>query len=165
MTIHQKQNDDHLNKVIKFKCHVTILRGRQLAPKDRILGIIKATSDPYVEVWANGKLHGKTPVKQFTLNPVWDRQNEYTIDMEEGYYLPPPKLEFKIWDEDTGRDPDAMGTVTMIAPARNDDTTEWYQIPKHSATNAKGELQVRIQTQRIRKTKKNGGKASKSPVG
>ena len=137
-------------KVIKFKCKVTIKAGKGLTPKDQILMGLIGRSDPYVEVWANGKLQGKTPVKKYTLDPVWETDNTFEIQMEEAYHLPPPKLELKIWDEDIGQDPDAMGTVTLIVPARTEETTEWYPVPPHSAKNAKGELQITLKTERER---------------
>jgi hypothetical protein len=146
-----------ISKIIKFSCEVTILAGRKLAPKDRILGIGRS-SDPFVEIWADDELYGTTPVKKMTLDPTWDSDNRFIIQMEEAYHLPPPKLELKIFDEDFGQDPDAMGAVAMIVPARNDDTTEWYTVPPNSAKNAKGELQVRIQTSRCRESKGSSGR-------
>ena len=143
--------------MVAIKVRLTILQGRGLAPKDRNLLGKHTTSDPYVEIWVDGDKKGVTKTVGKTLDPVWNNEMfELIIDGENT-----PDILLKIWDEDRNSDPDAMGTVTLKIPCEKIDTTEWYEIPKDSARNAKGDVQVRVQTL-VSKPRKKKNKAKSS---
>jgi hypothetical protein len=55
----------------------------------------------------------------------------------------------KIWDEDFMSEPDAMGTLTIEIPTKKGDTTDWYDVPKNSAKEASGQIQVRLETSMV----------------
>ena len=147
--------------VDKIHVEMEILAGDDLVAKDRNLMGRKTTSDPYVEVYPmnnpkpifkNGKSLqdykiGKTETQKKTLNPKWTK-NKFVFDI-----IHPWRVTLKIYDEDLLSDPDLMGIVTIPIPVppnptttQLNDTTNWYNIPKDSAKNAKGRLQVRFVT-------------------
>ena len=119
---------------------LTVIQGSGLVAKDRNIFGKKKSSDPYVEVWMNGRKIGTTETIKKTLDPVWHTGNHYD-DIEEG------KLELKIFDEDKLSAPDAMGTVTLdlgpkyYFPQPN---TSWYDVPPDSAKHATGKLQLML---------------------
>ncbi|CAM9170197.1 unnamed protein product, partial [Discosporangium mesarthrocarpum] len=47
---------------------VHVVRGAGLRPMDHLIG---ASSDPFCEVWWNGTVVGRTPVRKRTLHPEW----------------------------------------------------------------------------------------------
>jgi tellurium resistance protein TerZ len=140
------------NMAEKVCIEVTILQGSDLVAKDRDLFGRKTTSDPYVEIWAGSSqrpltLAGRTKTMPKTLNPTWDNKKRFHIVLVDVRSC--PFLTLKIFDQDKLSAPDSMGTIT-IPITKNGDTTEWYEIPPDSAKNAKGKLQVRLQTNIIK---------------
>jgi Ca2+-dependent lipid-binding protein len=102
-----------------------------------------------VEVWADNEMVGKSSTVKKTLDPIWEKENTFTLRLEGDA----PKVALKIWDEDCLSDPDAMGTVIITIPTKAGDTTDWYVVPKKSAKNASGQIQVRLQTTRLKQKK------------
>ena len=157
--------------VDKIHVEMYILAGDDLVAKDRNLLGRKTTSDPYVEVYllnnpkpifqngqsiTNYKI-GKTSTVYKSLNPQWPSpNNRFVFEI-----VHPWRVTLKIYDEDLLSDPDLMGIVTIPIPGPSsgnaassallapNDTTNWYNIPKDSAKNAKGKLQVRFVTRLI----------------
>jgi Ca2+-dependent lipid-binding protein len=136
-------------KKVKIKVELTILQGKGLVAKDRNMLGRNTSSDPYVEVWADNEMVGKSSTVCKTLNPVWEKENTFTLRLEGDA----PKVALKIFDEDFMSDPDAMGTVIITIPTKSGDTTDWYEVPKKSAKNATGQIQVRLQTTRLKPKK------------
>ena len=162
--------------VDKIHVEMYVLAGNDLVAKDRNLLGRKTTSDPYVEVYllnnpkpifqngqsiTNYKI-GKTSTVYKSLNPQWPSpQNKFVFEI-----VHPWRVTLKVYDEDLLSDPDLMGIVTIPIPVpttstaggggggsnsalQPNDTTNWYNIPKDSAKNAKGKLQVRFVTRLI----------------
>mmetsp|Transcript_126207 Transcript_126207/g.188321 ORF Transcript_126207/g.188321 Transcript_126207/m.188321 type:complete len:195 (+) Transcript_126207:179-763(+) len=135
----------------KGTVRVTILQGSGLVAKDRNLLGRKTSSDPYVECFSTynkigdpktyGRLVGKTETKYKTLEPVYN----HTFSDIDFAYCHSAVIQLRVYDEDKMSEPDAMGTVKIpISMANDSDTTKWYEIPKDSAKNASGKLQVRL---------------------
>ena len=134
---------------------MTVIAGNDLVAKDRNLLGRKTTSDPYVEVYLEDSiiLHGKTKTIYKNLNPEWNTKFKFWIS-------DPWKVTLKIYDEDKMSSPDLMGVVTVnVKPVDGGDQTAWYEVPKDSAKNAKGKLQLRFKTKLLqpkRMVMKNG---------
>ena len=96
---------------------------------------------------------GKTQTIYKNLNPTWNKTFNFEVSE-------PWKVTLKIYDEDLLSDPDSMGVVTLTVPAVDGgDSKTWFDIPKDSAKNAKGKLQIRFCTKLLipkRLTTKNG---------
>ena len=140
----------------KLSVRVTLIQGTGLVAKDRNLLGKKTSSDPYVECFSTyqkpdnsgrlktfGKKIGQTEVIKKTLEPKYN----HTFDPIEFAYASNPNIQLRIFDYDKLSDPDSMGVVNI--PLHNlqgssGDTTHWYDVPKDSAKNASGKLQVRI---------------------
>jgi Ca2+-dependent lipid-binding protein len=130
---------------------VTVLQGTGLVAKDRNLLGRKTSSDPYVECISTfqrlgdknvfGNQVGRTATLPKTLEPVFN----HTFADFDFAYCESPVIQLRIFDEDKFSEPDAMGTVKIpISMSTDSDTTQWYTVPKDSAKNASGKLQVRI---------------------
>ena len=130
------------NNETSTKVKLTILAGRDLVAKDKDIFGHKTTSDPYVEVWDEHKRFGKTPVFQKTLNPVWEKDNTFETELEGEN----PQVTLKINDWNRIGGPDAMGTIVLEIPTKTVDITDWFAVPKDSAKDASGEIQIRLQT-------------------
>jgi Ca2+-dependent lipid-binding protein len=144
-------------KKIIIKLKLTVLQGTGLVAKDRNALGQKTTSDPYVEVWTDSEMIAKTCTIWKTLDPAWNETFMLKLSGDA------PKVTLKIWDEDRRSDPDAMGIVTIEIPTKKGDTTEWYDVPKNSAQNASGQLQVRLETVRLKKKKGTPKSDKKKP--
>lgn len=145
-------------KKTKIKIDLTVLAGRDLVAKDKNLMGKNTSSDPYIEVWADNDLVGKTPVVSKSLNPVWEKDNTFLMKLEGEN----PKVTLKIYDQDLIGDPDAMGTIVLKIPKKTGDNTDWYKVPANSAKNASGEIKIRLQTTKLKKKKDAGKKKAKS---
>jgi len=87
---------------------LNILRGVDLVAMDTNL-ISANSSDPYCEVYVNGKKIGWTPTQYATLNPVWGGpMSTFRIIGGGG-----TKIEIKLFDFDELSADDPMGTVTF----------------------------------------------------
>eukprot|EP00536_Pseudo-nitzschia_multiseries_P014715 jgi/Psemu1/69202/estExt_Genemark1.C_7590004 len=166
----QKQREAPIEKMVFV---ADILQGKNLVAMDR-KGLFgkKTSSDPYIKVIleclpppakepvpARSKHYstvqkinlGKTAVVKKSLDPTWN----HAIKQAVGYSRVSERLRlhFQIFDEDKfSMSDDAMGTV-VLPPLewRNLDTGPvWYEVPKNSAKNASGSLQIRLRTQLVR---------------
>lgn len=145
------QKVKHEDPIQSMTLQVSVIQGEDLVAKDRNFLGKKTTSDPYVEVYVGtGKISsysliGKTKTVYKNLNPRWDQ----TISSQISYIAHGgSNLMFRIFDEDKLSDPDNMGIVAI--PLVWKDVTgspQWYDIPKNSAKNAKGRIQVKVETQ------------------
>jgi len=170
------------NGVEGMELKVTIMKGEGLAAKDRNLMGQRTTSDPYCVVFletstpgaragskpkVSQKQIGKTKTVMKNLSPTWDETWKMTLPcsvLQDPKN--PPTLICKLYDYDKGTDDDEMGTVKIplsIDPPKNQNTKEWYEIPKKSANNAKGKLQVGIKTVLQRSTEIKRGNAFPVP--
>ncbi|KAG7369232.1 C2 domain containing protein [Nitzschia inconspicua] len=128
---------------------ITIIQGSDLVAKDRNLFGKKTTSDPYVQILAgSGRSYvrlGQTKTIYKNLSPQWNE----TITAQVKYiHHARSELRFQIYDEDKLSDPDNMGVVTLpLIWETTNGTPQWYEIPKNSAKNAQGKIQLQIQSQ------------------
>lgn len=151
---------------------VELIRGEDLAAKDRNMFGKLTSSDPYViaSVLCEGQeeiLIGQTKHLKATLNPKWNvavskefapgtlKRDNYT-------------LQLKLMDYDLFGDDDCMGIVKIPMKLENvSKAATWYDVPKDSATNAKGRIQVAIEAKAQLDAKKSlisQGKRSTSQI-
>ena len=125
------------------KIQLEILKGEDLAAKDRNALIQLTTSDPFVEIWAYDHIYGYTATIMKSLNPEW-RNEVFNLRLTGDYAH---DIFLKIWDEDINHNAELMGVVNLkVRPETIDTGPVWYEIPKDSARNAKGRLQVKLKT-------------------
>ena len=71
---------------------------------------ISSSSDPYVEiVFPDGKKRSTKTIEK-TLNPIWNYQDKYRIDLLKEDYKP---IHFIVKDQDTGAIDDTLGEVKV----------------------------------------------------
>mmetsp|Transcript_15070 Transcript_15070/g.32920 ORF Transcript_15070/g.32920 Transcript_15070/m.32920 type:complete len:759 (-) Transcript_15070:31-2307(-) len=134
-------HDDDTQDQPTAKVILTVIRGEDLAPKDRDFFGRHTTSDPYVELWSHHEKIASTEPKFKDLNPVWNE----SFALEFPATAHKEVITLKIWDQDVLSDPDAMGVLKVPIDCRTAmDATEWMDIPPDSAKNAKGRLQVKV---------------------
>lgn len=86
-----------------FKLLITVHSAENLPIADY------TTSDPYIVAYVGDRLIGKTKViKRNHLNPKWNETLPHVNLLHTNH-----ELEFKIFDEDVGKDDDLMGTVKL----------------------------------------------------
>jgi Ca2+-dependent lipid-binding protein len=127
---------------------ITITQGSDLVAKDRNLLGKKTTSDPFVQVLVgNGRSYqrlGQTKTIYKNLSPHW---NETISAQVKFIHHGGSQLRFHIFDEDKFSNPDSMGFVTLPLDWKDSDSPpQWYEIPKDSAKNAQGKIQLQIQS-------------------
>ena len=134
--------------VEKVDVTLTILKAKDLVAKDRaMLGLGKKTSsDPYIEVWLDSphmkRCMGKTLTKYQTLEPEYKQTFQINIRGNEG-----GSILLKVFDEDKGSAPDAMGFVEIRIPVHKEiDEKKWLDIPAESARNASGKILIKMKT-------------------
>jgi stress response protein SCP2 len=145
------------NVIEKVIVQVSVLEGKDLAPKSRNLLGKKTTSNPYCEIWKGTKdglataKSGTTTTQPKTLHPKWGNStiNEtFVVEFFDKEYMKEPYLELQLWDEDKKK-PGAMGTVKIpIEVNKSEKETkiiEWYEIDPDSAKKAKGQLHVLLE--------------------
>jgi hypothetical protein len=122
-----------------------ILRGVDLVAMDYNLASANS-SDPYCEVYVNGKKIAWTPVQYNTLNPVWGGPMSTFKIMGGGG----TKITIKILDYDALSADDPMGEVTFYAQDLLLRTSEGYPNawatvePSEGCDKTWGKLQVRL---------------------
>ena len=71
---------------------------------------MSSSSDPYVEiVFPDGKKRSTKTIEK-TLNPIWNYQDKYRIDLLKEDYKP---IHFIVKDQDTGAIDDTLGEVKV----------------------------------------------------
>ena len=141
----------------KTKIKLTILKGRDLAAKDRNLLGQMTTSDPYVEIWANNEIQGKTKTIEKTLNPEWNET--FTFKLKGDH----PSVALKLFDANLIQSPDPMGVVTLAIPTKKKTSTKWHEIPKDSANDASGSIKIKLETTKMKQKPPKDSKSSKPP--
>jgi len=143
----------------KMTVKITVIQGLDLVAKDRNLFGKKTSSDPYVLVHffsspsTSGQMNkreqkiklGQTPTVKKNLSPTWNHSITTTIPYNKKNDS--NRIIFQIFDEDKLSADDSMGIVKI--PIAFQDSTEpavWHDIPKNSAKNASGKIQILIQT-------------------
>ena len=127
----------------KTDVKLTIIQGSRLVAKDDIEGR-EASSDPYVEIWKEGVLVGKTSTRMHTISPKWNECFQFQLSRDIAW------LDLKIFDEDF-EGPDSMGTIRVKIQDKEEDRTEWISIDKYSniTRDAKGMIEVKVETKPI----------------
>jgi hypothetical protein len=161
---HHQRQEPAGAPIEKMTVKIQVLQGKDLVAKDRNLLGKKTTSDPYVVVSllsSRGRKVqlGKTPTIYKNLSPRWDHSVTASVSyLEHGptlgsnHYRNAPgnsMLVFEIFDEDQFSEPDRMGVVQIPLEWDNarPESGTWYEIPKNSAKNATGSIEIRISSQ------------------
>jgi len=138
-----------------------VLQGKDLVAKDRNMFGKKTSSDPYVAIsllctpkitkpGQKKKVQkirlGKTEVKKKNLNPRWNFSKGSSIPFSRNNET--LQLMFEIYDEDKLSADDSMGVLTLEALEWKDSvgTSQWQEIPKGSAKDVTGEIQIKVST-------------------
>lgn len=149
---------DPIDRMI-IQCQV--LQAKDLVAKDRNLFGKRTSSDPYVQVsllcTPASKVPGKkmqvqkiklarTETMKKNLSPTWNSSNTSAIPYSRNNET--LHLLFEIYDEDQMSSDDLMGAVKLPALEWKDSSGSavWYEIPKGSATNASGSVQIKVST-------------------
>ena len=121
---------------------LTIIRANDLPALDRNIFEEATTSDPYVEVYNHNRevYYGKTKIRNKTLSPVWNVRFDIEVEKDSG----PLVLRILDWNKD--EEPDFIGQMeiaTQLTPSGG--TLAWHEIPKPSAPEASGRLELRVE--------------------
>merc|ERR1712187_10948 len=81
------------------------------------LGMVQKPSDPYVICTQGGKELFKTPTVKNSADPEWNHQFAGTVDPTKG------DLVFTVYDQDTFKQDDYIGTCTVPIRSKEDDYT------------------------------------------
>ena len=163
------------NGVECMELNMTLIKGDDLIAKDRNMMGKRTTSDPYCIVSLQttipgvGRAKAKTTTVELgttktikkTLSPEWNESYSASLPCSTLQDpKTPPTLVLKIFDYDKGTDDDCMGVVTIpLSEAQSGTSTKWYDVPKDSAKNAKGKLQIKLDTVVHRSTALKRGNA------
>jgi Ca2+-dependent lipid-binding protein len=149
----QQHQQTHFEAPIdKMNIQIQVIQGTGLVAKDRNLLGKKTTSDPYVVVSLlssrGQKLEiGRTKTIYKNLSPSWDCTLTAAIPyLQYGPSAGNTILLFQIFDEDQMSAPDSMGVIKIPLvwnDARPSGPT-WHDVPKDSAKNASGKIQLKI---------------------
>lgn len=71
---------------------------------------MSSSSDPYVEIFFPDGKKRSTKTIEKTLNPIWNYQDKYRIDLLKEDYKP---IHFIVKDQDTGAIDDTLGEVKV----------------------------------------------------
>ena len=139
--------------IVGLEIDVSILQGKDLVAKDKNIVGKRTTSDPYVQVYHEGKLQHKTKHVEKTLNPKWNESFKiHTGNISSGNSM----ITFRIFDWDLMSDPDNMGIVNIPLPDFTTNavapppSTKWYPVEKgevgskYYCKRASGEIQISI---------------------
>ena len=153
----QKWQDPIDKMVVQFE----VIKAKDLVAKDRNLLGKRTSSDPYVTTSLlctpskplpgqqkrvqKIKL-GKTETMKKNLNPTWNFSKSSAIPYSRKNET--LQLMFEIFDEDLVGSDDCMGVVKLQALEWKDTngSAVWYEIPKNSAKNASGSIQIKYST-------------------
>ena len=128
--------------VAAVEAELTIIRGKDLAPKDFNPITKRKSSDPYVVIRLNGNRRlGKTKVVRKNLSPTWDKKIQFSVGEDDwAVHNGVPFVRLEIYDFDLLSASDLMGVVDVEIPTDNVKvkSIQWYEVPKASAPNAKG---------------------------
>lgn len=120
----------HNSAVAGLEFDVTIISGRGLAAKDKKL-FSKDSSYPYVEVYFEKRLRGRTKPKFKTLSPTWNQTLNFNVgasDASRILHNNSSTISFRIYDYDEISDDDFMGVVNVPIPGAGQPTTGWYRV-------------------------------------
>lgn len=142
----------------KMNVHVTVVQGQDLCAKDRNM-FGKKTSDPFVTLSfcsspptnrtrEQQSSLGRTTTIKKNLSPIWNHSVAFAIPYELKDHT--NRIVFNIYDEDILSSDDSMGVVSIPVAFQDSvgdaSAAVWYEIPKNSAKNACGKIQIQVQT-------------------
>lgn len=138
-----------------------VIQAKDLIAKDRNMFGKRVSSDPYVQVSLLCTPEGNTPglkkkvqkiklgrteTMKKNLNPTWNYSQASAIP----YSRMNEKLQlvFEIFDEDKLSSDDSMGALALPALEWKDSngSAVWYEIPKGSAKEVSGKIQIKVAT-------------------
>ena len=124
-----------------------ILRGIDLLAQDVNL-LTENSSDPYCEIYLNGRKVARTDTQRQTLNPIFGGPNatvEFDAPIEQD-----AEFDIKIYDYDMLKSDDPMGQVSFRASAILDLSAKahypnvWLPVQSLDGCEASGELEIRV---------------------
>ena len=141
----------YLHSLESLRIDVAILRGQGLVAKDRNLLGKRTSSDPYVKVFCDGTLYGKTRVISKNLNPEWNET--ISVKLEKGALSSLiQKMSFShgpagassttihidlvLFDHDKLSDDDCMGVVSIPLHISKDGGTDGANNDGESAADS-----------------------------
>jgi Ca2+-dependent lipid-binding protein len=152
-----KKQQEFVAPIDKMAMEIKVLTGSGLVAKDRNFLGKKTTSDPFVVVSLVSRGQkiqlGKTRTVQKSLSPIWDFTLSTSLSYLQhgpspGFPNSNPMLMFEIFDEDLMSQPDNMGIVKVMLKWEDlhPSAPTWHEIPKDSAKNASGKIELKIST-------------------
>jgi len=123
-----------------------ILRGVDLLAQDENL-LTENSSDPYCEIYLNGRRVARTPTQKQTLNPIFGGPNatvEFDALSDDAEFV------VKIYDQDLLKSDDPMGQVSFRGSAILDIAAKamypnvWLLVQSLDGCEACGQLEVRV---------------------
>ncbi|KAL3923407.1 MAG: hypothetical protein SGILL_001674 [Bacillariaceae sp.] len=151
-----KQQQPFVAPIDKMALEVRVVKGSGLVAKDRNMMGKKTTSDPFVVVSliSRGRktVLGKSKTIKKNLAPVWDFGLTTSLSYLQhgpspGFSNSMPMLMFEIFDEDLMSAPDSMGIVKVMLKWEDMASgPTWHEVPKDSAKNASGKIELKIST-------------------
>lgn len=132
---------------------VKLLRGVDLLAQDVNL-LAEDSSDPYCEIYLNGRKVARTPTQNQTLHPIWGGPNatiEFDApDEQEQRDDKSAEIVIKIYDQDLLKSDDPMGQVSFRTSAilkvaeHTKYPNVWIPVQSLDGCEASGQLQVRV---------------------
>jgi stress response protein SCP2 len=118
----------------------------------RIVSFLSFSSQPYVNLYIDDKLMGKTKIVFKNLNPVWDQSFKFNFSTDESNRMftkfkngQSPKFKLHIFDYDDIGDDDDMGTVQGNLSLTEAPSARWLKV-EISAGKSKpvtGDIQIK----------------------
>ncbi|XP_063070881.1 extended synaptotagmin-1 [Engraulis encrasicolus] len=102
---------------------IHLLEARELVAKDKVMGMGKGKSDPYVKIYI-GDASFKSHVIEKTLNPTWNEMYELVLQGSSGL-----EVKFEVFDKDFDSD-DFLGRLTLRLKdiVVSQFTDQWYTL-------------------------------------
>mmetsp|Transcript_10832 Transcript_10832/g.32067 ORF Transcript_10832/g.32067 Transcript_10832/m.32067 type:complete len:478 (-) Transcript_10832:534-1967(-) len=138
---------------------IKVIRGRKLVPKDRDFRGRLTSSDPYVKIFCDGVLHGRTACVPKTLDPVWEEDFVIHVTPRDAERIRSGEpnvgvVTFLIMDRDMLSKDDNMGVVVVSLGEAlvGGNEPQWYQVRNGTvpgvkmSTNVSGDLHIKIST-------------------
>jgi stress response protein SCP2 len=101
----------------------------------RVCSLLSFSSQPYVKLYIDDKLMGKTDVVYKNLNPVWDQSFKFNFNTDESNRMfakfkngQSPKFKLHIFDHDDVSDHDDMGTVQGSLSLTEAPSARWLKV-------------------------------------
>jgi len=166
--------DQGSDEIAYITLELNVIQGRNLVAKDSSLFSKKKSSDPYIEIYYNGKKYGETKVVKKTLSPQWNQSFTLILGTDDVNHALQghtdySNLSFRLVDKDL-KDDDLMGEAIVALPVTESTVrplTSWYPVgpgkDKYSCPDASGEIQVALSLSQKKMLEKVRGRTHPIP--